>query len=387
MPHTDVFSPVDRDAGVPRLLLNPRAAAPAEPFPRELDEVLGEEGAQRAWTALTAAPGYRPTPLRALPTLAAGLGVAEVRAKDESDRFGLGSFKALGGAYAVARLAGQWRARGLDPAGLTVCCATAGNHGRSVARGARDAGCACVVFVPGDAAGYRVRRIEAEGAQVVRVPGTYDQAVRHCARLAAEQGWQVVSDTAYDGYTEIPRWVMQGYTVLAEEVVRQWPGEPPTHVFLQCGVGGLAAAVCAHLWRRWGAHRPRCVVVEPAAAACMQASVAAGSPVEIAGELATRMACLACGEVSSEAWRVLCAGADALLTVHDGEAEEAVARLARDDAGDPPIRSAPSGAAGAAGLIVAASARDLRRALQLDEQSRVLLVVSETGAGGAVHAA
>ncbi len=385
-----------------RIFHNP-AAARGEPYPPALSCLLSTVEADRAADVITRWPGYAPTPLRDLPGTAAELGLASIRYKDEGGRFGLGSFKALGGAYAVFRLLerhlrapdskvdrerllrGGYRDRIAE---VTVCTATAGNHGRSVAWGAQMFGCRCCVYVPAATAEPRIQAIASHGAEIVRVHGSYDDAVRRAAADAAMHGWWVVSDTSYPGYTEVPLIVMQGYTLLAEEIVQAWPdANPPTHVFLQCGVGGLAAAVCAHLWERWGGNgRPRCVVVEPEAAPCLQRTAMAGRPVRVDGPLDTTMSCLACGEASLLAWEVLERGADHFLTISDAESSAAVELLARGARGDPATPVAPSGAAGFAGLLIASRHPSLRAALQLNPASRALVIGSEGGlASGRGH--
>ncbi|HEX2117036.1 MAG TPA: diaminopropionate ammonia-lyase, partial [Alphaproteobacteria bacterium] len=308
--------------------------------------------------------------------------------KDESGRFGLGSFKALGGAYAVlrqlqARLggisstelrSGQHRA---STAAVTVTCATDGNHGRSVAWGAQLFGCRCVIYIHEKVSQGRADAIARYGAQVRRVPGTYDDAVRQAARDADANGWIVVSDTSYPGYTEIPRDVMQGYTVMMDEALAQWPGAAPTHVFIQAGVGGLAAAVCGHLWETLREKRPRVVVVEPERAACLFESAAQGRAASIHGALDTMMAGLACGETSILAWEILEEGASDFLTVAEEAAATCMRLLADGVDGDPPVVAGESAVAGLAGLLGAAARPALARALGLDASSRVLLFGSE----------
>lgn len=318
-------------------------------------------------------PGYEPTPLRELGGLARRAGIGALWYKDESGRFGLGSFKALGGPLGVREAVGS--ATG-EP--VTVTCASEGNHGRAVAWGAELFGCRCVVFLPEEVGEARSRAIAGHGARVARVEGGYDRAVREAARAARERGWSVVSDTGYAGYTEIPRRIMQGYTVLVQEVERQLPeGRPPTHAFVQAGVGGLAGATCARLWRSWGADRPRFAVVEARGAECFRRSMAAGEPASLEGPYDTRMGGLACGEPSSVAWPVLRDGADFFLGVPDSAAERTMRLLARPRRGDPGVVAGPSGAAGLAGLLAAATDPAARRLLELDEGSRVLVVGTE----------
>ena len=208
-----------------------------------------------------------------------------------------------------------------------MTCATDGNHGRSVAWGAQTFGCRCVIYVHETVSEGRCRAIAAYGAEVRRVAGTYDDAVRRAAADAAAQGWTVVSDTSYEGYTDVPRDVMQGYSLMVEEALAQ-AATLPSHVFVQGGVGGLAAGVCSYLWERYGAARPRFVVVEPDKADCLYRSAVAGRPTPAEGALDTIMAGLACGEVSILAWRILEQGTDAFMTIGDDAAADCMRLLA-----------------------------------------------------------
>ncbi|MBW8908966.1 MAG: diaminopropionate ammonia-lyase [Mesorhizobium sp.] len=356
---------------------------------------LGIAGAEEAERFLRARDSHSETPLHVLPALAAELGIAALHAlhvKDEGRRLGLGSFKALGGAYAVIRLvleeAGKQLGRKLDAgeigdakvraiaARMTFCCATDGNHGRSVAQGAGLVGARSVVFVHAGVSPERVAAIARYSAEMVRVDGGYDHSVREAARIAAERGWTVVSDTSWPGYERIPGLVMQGYTVIVREALRHLP-EPPTHVFLQAGVGGFAAAIAGHLAILLGERRPKIVVVEPARAACVYATAEAGRPVKIPHDQPTVMAMLECHEPSLVAWRVLSRVGDAFMTVEEDDAVAVMNRLARPKGGDPAIVAGESGGAGLAGLIRAAGDIGMRAALGLDGQSRALIINSE----------
>ncbi|MBD3847669.1 diaminopropionate ammonia-lyase [Bosea sp. SSUT16] len=365
-------------------------------YGRDLDPadvaMLGPSGAQAIARHLAQRAGHAPTPLHALPGLAAALGIGGLFIKDEGRRLGLGSFKALGGAYAVIRLALEEASARLgrrlddteinDPAmraiaaGMTFACATDGNHGRSVAQGAQLVGAKAVIFVHGGVSEERVAAIARFGAEMVRVAGTYDDSVVEAARVAAERGWTVVSDTSWDGYERIPGLVMQGYTAIASEAFAQLP-ERPTHVFVQAGVGGIAAALAAQMQTQFGANRPFFTVVEPELAACVFAAAQQGRPVKIAHGAPTVMAMLECYDPSPLALRVLYRAADAFLTAADSDAVEAMNRIARPVAGDPAIVTGESGAAGLAGLLAALRNRDTRAALKLDGTSRVFLVNTE----------
>ena len=381
-------------------VVNARAAPAAEAYGAARSRVLSAAGFAAAAAEISTWPGYAPTPLRLLPGLAHQLGLREVWYKDERSRFGLKSFKALGGAYAVAnvlkraiRAAGRGDATSIElvsgafkdiEAGVTVTCATDGNHGRSVAWGARLFGCRCVIYVHEKVSRGRRDAIAHYGADVVEVKGNYDDAVRHAAATAAANSWTVVSDTSYPGYREIPTDVMHGYGVMAAEIGARL-ATPPTHVFVQAGVGALAAAMCADFWLRWGRQRPRCVIVEPTAADCVTRSLVAGRPVAVAGELNTIMAGLACGEVSELAWEILATGADAAVAVSDTYALAAVRALANPSPGDPAIVSGETGAAGLAALLAAQEDPAIGAALALDANSRVLLLGSEGDTDAAIY--
>ncbi len=369
------------------LLLNPRHGQPGV-------VVLPAGGYRRARTEIMSWPGYAPTPLHDLPDLAALASVASVRLKDESARFGLGSFKALGGAYAVAgQLAILLSRRGVAPSasgvdlesgrfrdatsGVTVTCATDGNHGRSVAWGARRFGCRCVIFVHEGVSQVRVDAIAAFGADIRRVPGTYDDSVRAADKVAAAEDWIVVSDASWPGYTEIPRAVMQGYRLMPDEAADQWRGPPPTHVFVQGGVGGVAAAVSVQLRARFDP-APRLIVVEPDRAACLLASARAGKLAVAGGPLDTIMAGLACGEPSLLAWQELERAAFAFVAIPDEAAVGAMRTLAGLG-----IVSGESGAAGLAGFLQAAADPG---PLGLDPTSRVLLFSTEGATDPALYA-
>jgi diaminopropionate ammonia-lyase len=261
-------------------------------------------------------------------------------------------------------------------AAMTVACATDGNHGRSVAQGAQLVGARAAIFVHSGVSDARVAAIARFGAQMIRVAGTYDDSVAEAARVAAKQGWLVVSDTSWPSYERIPGMVMQGYTAMVREALRQLP-ESPTHVFVQAGVGGVAAAVSGHLSIAFGERRPIFIVVEPSRAACVFETARAGHPVKVEHGEPTVMAMLECYEPSLVAWQVLSRVADAFMTVEDEDAIAAMNRLARPIGADPAIVAGESGGVGLAGLIRAATDTRLRSALKLDETSRVFLINTE----------
>ena len=359
-------------------------------------ETLGIAAAREVDRFLGHRDNHTETPLQTLPGLAAELGLAELHIKDEGHHLGLGSFKALGGSYAVIRLVLEESSRRLGrtidvgelhdaavkaiAATMTFACATDGNHGRSVAQGAALVGARSVIFVHGGVSDQRVAAIARFGAEMVRVDGTYDDSVVEAARVAGEKSWTIVSDTSWPGYERIPLLVMQGYTAIVHEALRQL-AEPPTHVFVQAGVGGIAAAVAGHLALVLGDRRPLFVVVEPARAACLLETAKAGHIVKIAHGEPTVMAMLECYEPSQVAWRILARAADAFMTVDEDEAIAAMNRLARPVAQDPAIVGGESGVAGLAGLMRACTDASAFEALGLGPTSRVLLINSEGNLG------
>jgi diaminopropionate ammonia-lyase len=366
------------------ILLNPRHGPPGL-------VTLTEAGFRRAKTEITSWVGYAPAPLRDLPM------TPTVRLKDEAGRFGLGSFKALGGAYAVANVLLAALARAGTTAGsadlaggrhaevtraITVTSATDGNHGRAVAWAASRLHCRCVIYLHATVSAGREAAIAALGAEIRRVPGTYDDAVRACARDAEAAGWIVVSDTSWPGYTEIPRDIMQGYRLMADEAADQWTGPPPTHVFVQGGVGGAAAAVAVQTRARWPAAPPALIVVEPEHAACLMASARLGELTAVGGELDTIMAGLACGEPSLLAWQVLDRAAAAFMAIPDSAAIDAMRFLASVG-----IVGGESGVAGLAGLRLALADPVAAAALHLGPDTRVLLFNTEGATDPGVYAA
>ncbi|MDD5334590.1 MAG: diaminopropionate ammonia-lyase [Rhodoferax sp.] len=381
------------------VFLNP-ARQRSQPYGAQRAQILRAAALAQAEQAITAWPGYRVTPLHALPQLAGALGVAAIHYKDEGSRFGLGSFKALGGAYAVARLLcrelGPRLGRSLGSAdlllpqvrqacaGITVSCATDGNHGRSVAWGAQLFGCRCVIYIHATVSEGRKQAIARYGAQVVRTAGNYDEAVRQADRDARANGWFVISDTSYPGYMDVPRDVMQGYQLMVAEAVRQLD-QWPTHVFVQAGVGGFAAAVCAYFWERDAARRPFFGVVEPSAADCLMQSARNGRVTAVTGELDTLMAGLACGEVSLLAWDILAQGADAFCSVDDQAAVATMRLLAHPLGADPAIVAGESAVAGLAAAIGVLRDPAARAALALDASSRLLFFGSEADTDPALY--
>jgi len=383
-------------------LLNTNAVRKA--YDAELKRVLSLAAGRAARERLAAWPTLspHPTPACSFPGLAKALGVASLTVKDESKRSSLGSFKALGAPNALIRLVQrrrpncQWSALDLFAGrhgdalkSFVVISASDGNHGRALAAAAQSIGCRCVIVLHANVSIEREQAIAAFGAEIVRIAGNYDDSVVEAARRARENHWEVVSDTSYAGYEEVPRDVMQGYGVIAEELLENLldPASCPwTHVILQGGVGGLAAGIVSHFWERFGAERPRFIVVEPEQANCLFRSAVEGRPAVATGTVDSVMAGLACGEASALAWRFLQPAVDAFMTVSDGQAALAMRVLAEGEYGDVPLVSGESGAAGLAGLQVLMSEVEWRDGIGLKADSRVLLISTEGATAPSVYA-
>ncbi|WP_354444706.1 diaminopropionate ammonia-lyase [Ottowia thiooxydans] len=352
---------------------------------------------------------YSPTPLVSLSSLARKLNLAELAVKDEGSRLGLKSFKALGGAYAVFRLAleqaGKRSGRSISinelpcsPTGsldsstqpleagsaafqavareMVFACATDGNHGQSVAAGASLIGARSIIFVHEGVTQARRDAIARFGAEIRVISGSYDDAVSECAKASLAQGWTLLSDTTWPGYEDVPRWVMQGYTLISAEVCEQLSA-PPTHVFLQAGVGGFAAALCSSMFEAWGP-ATKFIVVEPERAACLLASARAGKPIAVAPQEPTLMSMLECYEPSLLAWKVLTPIVHSFMTVNEDEAIGAMQQLALPEEGDVAILAGESGSAGMAALLSAFADPELTSALGLSQSSRVLVINTES---------
>ena len=359
--------------------------------------VMSTEHVAKAHTFHRSFPQYTVTPLAKLDGMAAWLGLSSLSVKDESYRFGLNAFKVLGGSFAMARyIAGEL---GKDVSELsydyltssdfrrdfgqaTFFTATDGNHGRGVAWAANKLGQKAVVHMPKGSAKSRFDNIAKEGAQVTIEEVNYDDCVRMAAAEAAQtEHGVVVQDTAWEGYEEIPSWIMQGYGTMAGEAAEQLE-EKPTHVFVQAGVGSLAGAVVGYFANLYPNDPPKFVVMEAQIADCLyQGAVAGdGNPRIVGGDLQTIMAGLACGEPNTISWDILRNHADAFVSCPDWVSAKGMRMLAAPVKGDPAVTSGESGAVGM-GLISTLMRdkdyRELKEALGLDQNSRVLMFSTE----------
>jgi len=342
-------------------------------------------------------PAYTETPLADLKNLAKEIGIKGFYVKDESYRFGLNAFKVLGGSYSI----GVYLAErlGISPdevtydalrspeaaeklGQLTFVTATDGNHGRGVAWTARELGHKAVVYMPHGSAAERLKNIRAEGAEASITDMNYDEAVRLANRMSEEKGWVMVQDTAWEGYEEIPRRIMQGYATMAYEAVLQLGGEIPTHVFLQAGVGSLSGAVAGFLANYFGEKKPVITIVEPNQADCIYRTAEAkdGKLHFVTGRMDTIMAGLACGEPNRIAWDVLRETADFAVSCPDWVAAKGMRMLGNTLGDDPKVISGESGAV-TAGLTAAVMTRPelgwMREKLGLNSDSKVLCFSTE----------
>ena len=377
-----------------QLFLNPRAQAFKEYGPAQ-QALLNQEAFADVRAEVTSWPGYAPTPLMALDSLAAASGVGALWCKHEGFRFGIGSFKPTGPTYAMLSVLKNEvrKATGADAVAtqdlvdrkyenitrdIVVSATTSGNHGRALAWGARTFGCRAVVYMNEGVSAGRERAIAAYGAEVIRVPGVYDQAVQRSYRDAESLGHFVISDYVSPDYPHVPRSIMQGYAFVAGEIVEQLADrQPPTHVFAPGGGGRLSAAICGHLWQHYGRQRPRVIVVEPNASCCLYESARAGQPTTVSGETRSVMDGLVVEEASEEAWEILGEGAFAFLTVPDQAAVDAMRQAARPAEGDAPAVIGDTGSAAWAGFLAVSRDAQLGRQLGLDERSRVVVIATE----------
>ncbi|NLV93500.1 MAG: diaminopropionate ammonia-lyase [Candidatus Riflebacteria bacterium] len=366
----------------------------------EAEEYFSPDVARKARKFHRQIPGFKMSPLLSLPNLAQMFDVGGIWVKDEANRLQINSFKILGGSYAVYKYLKN--KLGLDKEELTYqeltsqnakeklgkitfATATDGNHGRGIAWAAQKLGHDCVVYVHEKTARARIDAIKSYGAQVKIIPGNYDDAVNQISKDAQINNWAVISDTSWEGYTQIPLWIMQGYTTMMSEIQEQFAAQgltKPTHVFVQAGVGALAASVIGFYHALFRENAPKCVVVEPENAACLYESIleANKNPVKISGKLDTIMAGLACGEPSPLAWKTLKNNACCFLTCPDYVAAKGMRIYATPLQGDPFIVSGESGAVTLGAMVSILrenGVEELRDFLKINRDSHLLFINTE----------
>lgn len=350
-------------------------------------------------------PNYHPTPLYSLPGLAGAIGIKNIYVKDESARLGLDSFKALGGFYAIARLIAEKLGEDFLKTGfgylssgkakkvlgeITFATATDGNHGKGVAMAATSFGHRAAVYLPRGSRENRVKAIEEAGGSAYVTEWNYDDTVRYVFEEAKRKGYTVVQDTVMEGYRKTPGWIMQGYALMAKEIIDSIEqgrvssdlnsGSYPTHVILQAGVGSMPASVTGYFLERLAAKNPHTIIVEPENAACFFKSAAGdGSPKTVSGDLETIMAGLACGVPNPVAWEIIKSSAKHFLSLPDWVAARGVRILKNPLPGDPAIISGESGSIGSGFLSLFAcdALPGLKEKLGLDKDSVVLVLNTE----------
>ena len=342
------------------------------------DELFPDGTCEKAFDTITQWPDYKQTDLISLDDFAEKIGVSKVFYKDESTRLNLGAFKALGGAYAVQHVL-EARAAAGDDSPLTVCTATDGNHGRSVSWGAQKKNIPCHIFIHAGVSAGRAKTLAAYGATVHRVNGNYDDSIAACIKMADENGWQIVSDTSWEGYREIPTQIMAGYTILAAETIQQLEAqkETLTHIILQAGCGGMAGALLAYFWKYWRDELPEVIIMESYMSDCVLESMQRDEIylVDIVDE--TIMAGLSCGEVSELAWPILRHGASHVLTVGDEGVKPMMRYLAKSEGQRPNIVGGECSASGLITLKTMIDNPELAKSANIDKNSVVLIIGTE----------
>ncbi|MBQ9045568.1 MAG: diaminopropionate ammonia-lyase [Oscillospiraceae bacterium] len=359
---------------------------------------FGPDAAEKARSFHRSFPEYKETPLVELKALSEALGVASIRVKDESFRFGLNAFKVLGGSYALGKYIAE--KLGVDISELpyeklispevreklgpiTFVTATDGNHGRGIAWTASKLKQKSVVYMPKGSAEERLRNIQALGAEASITDLNYDDTVRLAEQRQNQYGWALVQDTAWDGYEEIPGWIMEGYTTMAAEIREQLNGERPTHIFLQAGVGAMAGAICGYFTALYGdADRPIITIVEPDQADCIYRTAKAndGQLHAVTGDMRSIMAGLCCGEPCTIGWEILRDHADHFISIPDSVAAKGMRVLGNPLPSDERVISGESGAATVgfvAEVLTNPKLADLKQALALDSDSSILCISTE----------
>ncbi len=338
---------------------------------------------------------FEKTPLHHLEALSSYIDVEKIMIKDESYRFDLNAFKVLGGIYAIAQYVANKLGRNIEElsfeqlktpevrvqvGNLTFISTTDGNHGRGVAWAARELGFQARIYMPAGSATERLLHIKSEGAFAEITTMNYDDTVRYTSQLALENGWVLIQDTMWQGYDEIPLWIMQGYTTLVQEIVEQIQ-QAPTHVFLQAGVGSFAGAVVAFL-QQYYEQDITFVLVEPHVANCYYESFKKNTDqfVTVGGEMQTIMAGLACGEPNPQAWQILKAYTKISISCEEEIAATGMRVLGNPLATDTRIIAGESGAAPFGcfyEIMTNEQYKELKHALHLNEQARVLFINTE----------
>ena len=362
-----------------------------KPYTEELRSVLNLTNTREAFDEIVSWKGYKVTPLLSLGDIASKINVKKIYYKDESSRFGLGSFKALGGTYGVLKFLHDMLKKEIGSkvsledirngkyrkivSKYTVATATDGNHGRSVAFGANLFGCKCQIYIHSEVSIGRQEAMERLNANVTRVNGNYDESVNICKSESNLKNWHIISDTSYPGYTKYPKDIMAGYNVMSEEISNQLEKkEMPTHIFLQGGVGSFPAAICSYFWEKYNKNNIKFVVVESEHAPCLIKSAKRGQMNSVNIQKETMMAGLSCGEPSLLGWKILDKGADDFVTISDQSIPSMMRLLSNNN---PPIEAGESSVAGIAALIEITKNHEIAEKIGINSESVVLLFGTE----------
>ena len=334
----------------------------------EILNVLDKSEIDKAYNTISNWETYNPTPLLNLNKLSKDLGLKNIFYKDESKRFGLKSFKALGGAYAVEQVSSGNK-------NVVVATATAGNHGKSVAWGAKRLGIACKIFISEFVSDTRADEMRKLGADVVQVKGNYENSLNECIKQSEKNGWEIVQDVAWENYLTVPKLTMAGYSVMIEEISKQ-TDQYITHIFLQAGVGGMASGVIAGV-ARYFKRIPKIIVIEPENADCVLKSIDAAKLTKVEIEKESIMGGMSCGEVSLVPWQILKNSVNNCLSIPDDDIPLSVAMLAKGYFGDDRIIAGECSAPAVISLNVSCNNEQIKKDLELDMNANVLLIGCE----------
>ena len=335
----------------------------------EILKNISKNHIDEAYLTISKWDSYSPTPLLLLNKLSKELNLNKIYYKDESKRFGLKSFKALGGAYAVEKVTKGNK-------NITVSTATAGNHGRSVAWGAKRLGLKCKIFISEYVSDARGKAMEALGADVVKVKGNYENSLIECIKQSLENNWQIVQDVAWKDYMLVPTLTMAGYSVMMKEIVDQINNEEITHIFLQAGVGGMAGAMVAGA-ARYLENTPKMIIVEPDSAACVMESIKTGKIEKINIERESLMGGMSCGEPSLVPWEILKKSVNNCISLPDDDIGKAMKLFANASFGDDKIVAGENSAPGVISLIASCNDENIKNKINLNSNSNVLLIGCE----------
>ena len=335
---------------------------------QEILSILPEKYVDDAYNTISSWPSYKPTPLTSLNKLSKSINLKNIFYKDESKRFGLKSFKALGGAYAVEVISKNKK-------NITISTAPAGNHGKSVAWGSQRLGLKCKIFISEFVSEYRANEMKKLGADVIRVNGNYEESLKECLDQSKKHNWKIVQDVAWENYELVPKLTMAGYSVMIKEIASQ-TNEYITHVFLQAGVGGMAAGAIAGI-AKYFKRIPKIVIVEPETADCVLKSIENGFIKKIEIKKESIMGGMSCGEVSLVPWKIIKSSVNLCLSISDDNIAKTVAMLSNCNFGNKKIIGGECSAPGIISLIASCNNNSIKEKLNLDKNSNILLIGCE----------